>query len=80
MIRHLLLLQFKSTAPQDRIDAMFAQFVGLKLSIDGIESIEYGTNQSPEKLNKNFTHSVVVTFSDSTAQRPLSRSSRSQGS
>ena len=68
MIRHLLLLQFKSTAPQDRIDAMFGQFVGLKSSIDGIESIEYGTNQSPENLNKNYTHSVVVTFSDSSAR------------
>ncbi len=64
MVRHLLLLQFKQNAGQDRIDAMFSQFVGLKVRIDGIESIEYGTNQSPENLNKNFTHSVLVTFSD----------------
>ena len=64
MIRHLLLLQFNQNAGQDRIDAMFNQFVDLKSTIDGIKSIEYGTNQNPEKLNKNFTHAVVVTFSD----------------
>ena len=64
MIRHLLLLQFNQNAGQDRIDAMFNQFVDLKSTIDGIESIEYGANQNPEKLNKNFTHAVVVTFSD----------------
>ena len=68
MIRHLLLLQFNNTAGQARIDAMFDQFVGLKASIDGIESIEYGANQSPENLNKDYSHSVVVTFSDSSAR------------
>tara|TARA_B000000565_G_C23717579_1_gene352177 strand:+ start:85 stop:381 length:297 start_codon:yes stop_codon:yes gene_type:complete len=68
VIRHLLLLQFKPNADQDRIDAMFGQFVRLKARIDGIESIEYGTNQSPENLNKSYTHSVVVTFSDSSAR------------
>ena len=68
MIRHLLLLQFNQSAGQNRIDAMFNQFVDLKSTIDGIESIEYGANQNPEKLNKNFTHAVVVTFSDLSAR------------
>ena len=45
-----------------------ASLSGSSPEIDGIESIEYGTNQSPENLNKNYTHSVVVTFSDSSAR------------
>ncbi|MDA7677237.1 Dabb family protein [bacterium] len=63
MIKHLLLLQFKENIDQKQIDSMFIQFTGLKSTIDGINSIEYGTNKNPEKLNKNFTHAVEVTFS-----------------
>jgi hypothetical protein len=62
MIKHLLLLQFKENIDQKQINSMFIQFIGLKSTIDGINSIEYGTNKNPEKLNKNFTHAVEVTF------------------
>ena len=68
MIRHLLLIQFKVDADPTKIDAMFNQFADLKSKINGIESIEYGPNQNPEKLNKNFTHAVVVTFSSVVAR------------
>ena len=63
MIKHLLLLQFKQNADQKQIDDMFDQFADLKTKIDGIDSIDYGSNKNPEKLNKNFTHAVEVTFS-----------------
>ena len=63
MIKHLLLLQFKQNIDQKQIDSMFIQFTGLMAKIDGINSIDYGTNQNPEKLNKNYTHAVEVTFS-----------------
>ena len=62
MIKHFLLLQFKQNADQKQINDMFDQFAGLKLKIDGIDSIDYGANKNPEKLNKNFTHAAVVTF------------------
>ena len=53
-IRHLLLIQLKEDADQAKIDAMFKQFADLKSKINGIESIEYGTRQNPEKPNKIF--------------------------
>jgi hypothetical protein len=68
VIRHLLLIQFKETAIQAQINAMFEQFADLKPKINGVASIEYGANQNPEKLNKNFTHAVVVTFSNFAAR------------
>jgi len=68
VVRHLLLIQFKEDADQAKIDAMFKQFADLKSKINGIEWIEHGTNQNPEKLNKNFTHAVVVTFSNFVAR------------
>ena len=63
MIQLILLLEFKENADQSQIDAMFNQFADLKSKINGIESIEYGPNQNPEKLNKNFTHAALVAFS-----------------
>ena len=68
MIQHILLLEFKKNGGQNQIDAMFNQFADLKSKINGIESIEYGPNQNPEQLNKNFTHAVVVTFSSVVAR------------
>ena len=68
MIQHFLLLEFSKNADQNQIDAMFKQFSDLKLTINGIESIEYGPNQNPEKLNKNFTHAALVTFSSVVAR------------
>ena len=30
---------------------------------DRVDGIDFGANQKPEKLSKNFTHAVVMTFS-----------------
>ena len=62
MIKHLLLLQFKQNTDQKQIDDMFDQFADLRSKINGIDSIDYGANKNPEKLNKSFTHAAVVTF------------------
>jgi len=65
MIRHLLLLKFKSGAKQEQIESMFGQFLELETLIKGIQSIEYSENRNPEGLNKDYTHAAVVTFTDS---------------
>ena len=39
-------------------------FVALKGKIPEIADLEWGTNNSPEGLNKDFTHCFIVTFHD----------------
>ena len=68
MIRHILLMKFKSSAKSDQIESMFRQFSELKTLINNIQSIEHGENRNPEKLNKEYTHSALVTFSSAMAR------------
>ena len=67
-IRHLVCLKFKETATADQIAEIEKRFPLLKESIEGIVSIEWGTNNSPEGLNKGFTHCFIVTFHNDAAR------------
>lgn len=61
---HVVSIRFKDTATKEQIKAVEDAFQGLKTHIPGITSLEWGTNVSPEKLNKGYTHCFVLTFAD----------------
>ena len=64
MIRHILLIKFKSTVTKAEIDQIRALFVAIPEKIDGVSAVEWGVNDSPEGKNQGFTHSVLMTFED----------------
>ena len=47
---------------------MTKAFEALNGKIPGIVSFEYGVNDSPENLNKGFTHVYLLTFDDTGAR------------
>ena len=59
---HVVSLKFKSSATKAQIKAVEDAFAGLKEKIPGITSIEWGTNVSPEKHDKGFTHCFILAF------------------
>jgi hypothetical protein len=61
-IQHVVSFKFKSTASAEDIKKVETSFAGLKKKIPQIKSLEWGTNISPEKLNKGFTHCWVLSF------------------
>ena len=64
VLRHVVLFKFKDTAtPEDvkKVEAAFADLAG-KLPL--IKGYEWGTNNSPEKLNQGLTHCFLLTFSN----------------
>ena len=61
-VYHVVSLKFKDSATKDQIKAVEDAFRGLKEKVPGITSLKWGTNVSPEKLNKGFTHCFVLTF------------------
>jgi hypothetical protein len=61
-IQHVVSFKFKSTASQQDIDKVVTAFAGLKKKISQIKSLEWGTNISPQKLNKGFTHCWILSF------------------
>lgn len=59
---HVVSLKFKESATKEQIKAVEDAFRGLKTKIPGIASLHWGTNVSPEKHDKGFTHCFVLTF------------------
>ena len=61
-LRHVVCFKYKEGTSEKKIAEINKAFRGLKQKIDGIISFEMGTNNSPEGLNKGFTHCYLVTF------------------
>ncbi len=61
-LRHVVLFKFKDgTTPVD-IKTIVDAFGQLPKKITTIKDFEWGTNNSPEKLNEGLTHCFFVTF------------------
>lgn len=60
--RHLVLFKFKEDATKEQIEQVVAAFGNLKNEINTVLGYEFGTDVSPEKLAKGFSHCFLVTF------------------
>lgn len=61
-LRHVVLFKFKEDASQEDIAKVEAAFKELPAKIPEIRDFEWGTNNSPEGLDKGFTHAFFLTF------------------
>ena len=64
MIRHILLIRFKPDASSASILEVKNAFLSIPSKISGLDSVEWGVNDSPEQKNKGYTHCVFMTFTD----------------
>ncbi|MCH7228759.1 Dabb family protein [Haloferula sp. A504] len=62
--RHIVCFKFKPGTPPAEIERIEKEFAALPEKIDTITAFEWGTNVSPENLDKGFTHAFLVTFKD----------------
>lgn len=62
LLRHVVLIKFKESSTEEDISKVEKAFSGLQDKIPEIKDYEWGTNNSPEGLNKGFTHCFLVTF------------------
>jgi hypothetical protein len=69
MIRHILLIEFKPGVTPQQIAEIKALFQSIPDEIDGVTSVEWGVNNSPEHKNKHFSHAVLMTFADEAARQ-----------
>ncbi|HEX2749232.1 MAG TPA: Dabb family protein [Verrucomicrobiales bacterium] len=65
--KHIVLLKFKDDASADKVKAVVEAFKALKTKIPAVQSLEWGTNISPEKLNQGFTHCFTLSFENKEA-------------
>ncbi|WP_437187565.1 Dabb family protein [Planctomicrobium sp. SH668] len=68
VLRHVVLFKFKEDATQQKIDDVISAFATLPGKISEIKEYEWGTNSSPEGLNKGLTHCFFVTFASDEAR------------
>ncbi len=61
-LNHVVLIKFKEGANPEQIKKVEEAFAALKEKVPGVTSLRWGTNVSPEKKNKGFTHAFVLTF------------------
>lgn len=64
MLRHVVLFKFKESATPEDIAGIEAAFKDLPNKIPEIKGFEWGTNNSPEGLDKGFTHCFFLSFDD----------------
>jgi len=62
MLRHVVLFGWKTGADSAAINKVVEGFKALPKKISLIKQFEWGTNNSPEKLNQGLTHCFLVTF------------------
>ena len=67
-VKHIVIFKYKSSATPEQISQVTEAFKSLKTKIPGIISFEYGVNNSPENLNKGFTHVYLLTFANAKAR------------
>lgn len=62
LLYHVVCFKYKPDATKEQIAEVEKAFMALKDKIPQINTLTWGTNNSPEKLNKEFTHCFVLTF------------------
>jgi hypothetical protein len=67
-MKHIVAFKYKAGATSDQINEVTKAFKALPGKIPGIASFEYGVNDSPENLNKGFTHVYLITFENAEAR------------
>lgn len=59
---HVVSFKFKADAGKEKVDEVVNAFRDLKKKIKVIKEFSWGTNVSPEKHDKGFTHAFILTF------------------
>ena len=63
VLRHVVLFKFKEGTTAEEVAQVEEAFAALPDKISQIKAFEWGTNNSPEGLDKGFTHCFFLTFS-----------------
>lgn len=64
MIRHILFFSLKSDTSYNAVYKLKNSFLKIPNYIDGVLSVEWGLNNSPENKNEGYSYCVLMTFRD----------------
>jgi hypothetical protein len=61
-LRHVVCFKFRDDVAAADQEKVVKEFCALPQKIPSVVALEWGTNSSPEKLNKGLTHCFILTF------------------
>jgi len=61
-IRHIVLMQFKESVPEERVDELLSGFRSLAEEVAAVAGVEMGANTSLQGYDQGYTHGVLMTF------------------
>jgi Stress responsive A/B Barrel Domain len=64
MIRHIVLVRFRSDVNEAQIAAIFADLAAIKAVLPGVLAVTAGRSDSPEAMERGYMHGFVVDFAD----------------
>lgn len=62
MIRHIVLVKFKTNLSEHQIDDIWRNLHSLKGKIPGLVSIDAGKSESPENIERGYLHGFIADF------------------
>ncbi len=68
MLKHIVLFKFKADVEPTAIDQVNQAFGRLTEDIPGVLDICMGTDNSPEKIARGYTHGYILTMEDANAR------------
>lgn len=68
MIKHIVAVRFADTATAAQRAEFVQRFIALRRQIAEVRSLEWGSNNSIEGLDRGFTHCFVLGFDDPAAR------------
>ena len=68
LLRHVVMFGFKPDTTPDDIAELIRRFSDLQHSVPGIESFEWGENNSPEELAHGLSHCFLLSFRSEAAR------------
>ena len=68
MIRHIVLVKFKSDTSEQTIQNLFDRLAGLREQLSGMRDFDASLSLSPEGLEQGFKYGICVDFVDEAAR------------
>jgi len=68
MIRHCVFARFRNEISAAERAAIRADLEALRQVIDGMDTVEFSANVSPEPFARSFTHGFTIDFRDAAAR------------
>ncbi len=78
MIRHIVLTKFKPETPEEKVAEIYGGLAGVTEKLPGAANFKGGRSESPEKIERGYTHGFVIDFDDWNALHSYSENEEHQ--